>query len=272
MIFRLYDAAAAGNEIVRDRHTTLDSSPVNVSGGLFNVLIGSGSVQDGSGPGSFADLSAAFHAHSSVYLEVQVEFETLNPRTRIASAPYALGGPRGVTYTRWGRNSCPAGSTLVYAGYPVSSGYQTAGTSSQLCLAPDPTWDEFSDANNNVGDLLGTEFVGVGGVPSFVALLNQDPYCAVCLQPDADTTFMYPGRQSCPEGWKTEYFGYLVSNASLNSAARDALCVDRNPDLIPGGSGNDDGNLWYTVEAICGSLPCPPYVNQREITCAVCSR
>jgi hypothetical protein len=26
------------------------------------------------------------------------------------------------------------------------------------------------------------------------------------------------------------------------------------------------------VEGVCGSLPCPPYVPRREITCVVCTK
>ncbi len=30
--------------------------------------------------------------------------------------------------------------------------------------------------------------------------------------------------------------------------------------------------LFYNVEAVCGSLPCPNYVNGWEITCVVCTK
>ena len=49
------------------------------------------------------------------------------------------------------------------------------------------------------------------------------------------------------------------------------VCVDHNAE--PTGSRSDnDGNLFYPVEARCGSLPCLPYVNGRELTCAVCTK
>ena len=49
-------------------------------------------------------------------------------------------------------------------------------------------------------------------------------------------------------------------------------CVDGNPDTLPGGKADKNGRLFYLVEAQCGSLKCPPYVQGREIVCAVCSK
>ena len=33
---------------------------------------------------------------------------------------------------------------------------------------------------------------------------------------------------------------------------------------------NHDGLLFFFVEGLCGSLPCPPYDETRELSCAVC--
>ena len=52
MTFRFFDAATAGDEILVDRHTAALTGAVTVSGGLFDVALGAGSVSDGSGPGS----------------------------------------------------------------------------------------------------------------------------------------------------------------------------------------------------------------------------
>ena len=42
--------------------------------------------------------------------------------------------------------------------------------------------------------------------------------------------------------------------------------------MIAGGQDNKNGALFYPVEAVCGSLPCPRYVNGWELTCAVCTK
>lgn len=49
-------------------------------------------------------------------------------------------------------------------------------------------------------------------------------------------------------------------------------CVDEKPDTLHGGHANKDGRLFYSVEARCGSLRCPPYIEGRELVCAVCSK
>ena len=49
-------------------------------------------------------------------------------------------------------------------------------------------------------------------------------------------------------------------------------CLDSRPEVEAGDQNNDDGRLMYVVEAVCGSLKCPPYVDNREIACVVCSK
>jgi len=50
------------------------------------------------------------------------------------------------------------------------------------------------------------------------------------------------------------------------------ICVDEDAEYVPGTQANKDGALLYPVEGVCGSLPCNPYVNGRELTCAVCTK
>ena len=51
-------------------------------------------------------------------------------------------GPRsgGVTYTRWGKSSCPniTGTELVYSGRTGGSHYQHGGAANYLCMPTDP--------------------------------------------------------------------------------------------------------------------------------------
>ena len=49
-------------------------------------------------------------------------------------------------------------------------------------------------------------------------------------------------------------------------------CVDENPESIPGSSANNYGALLYFTVSTCNGLPCPPYVNNRAITCVVCTK
>jgi len=90
MVFRFYDAPSAGNEILVDAHTGGGGNAVTVSGGLFNVQLGGGTVTDGSGAGTYTSLSEVFRDFGATYLAITVGGEVLSPRIRIQSAAYAL--------------------------------------------------------------------------------------------------------------------------------------------------------------------------------------
>lgn len=55
-------------------------------------------------------------------------------------------------------------------------------------------------------------------------------------------------------------------------AGTSFTCVDSHPDTLHGGSKSKEGYLLYPVEATCGSLKCPPYLEGRELVCVVCSQ
>jgi len=88
MVFRFHSADLGGDEILVDSHT--GGAAIAVSGGLFNVQLGSGTVSDGSGPGAYTSLAGVFANYADVWLAVQVGAEVLSPRTRIVAAGYAL--------------------------------------------------------------------------------------------------------------------------------------------------------------------------------------
>ena len=50
------------------------------------------------------------------------------------------------------------------------------------------------------------------------------------------------------------------------------ICVDGAPEVRPGGGLDHNGATLFLVSIHCGSLPCPPYEQGRELTCVVCSR
>jgi hypothetical protein len=90
MVFRFYDALSAGNEILVDSHTGGGGNAVIVSGGVFNVQLGGGTLTDGSGAGTYAALDQVFRDFGAVYLQITVGVENLSPRIRVQSAAYAL--------------------------------------------------------------------------------------------------------------------------------------------------------------------------------------
>ncbi|WAQ93770.1 hypothetical protein MAR_006241, partial [Mya arenaria] len=73
------------------------------------------------------------------------------------------------------------------------------------------------------------------------------------------------------EIWPQGQSGYLVAGEYQHASASEFICLDKRPKLREGGSLNHDGKTFYLAEAVCGSLPCPPYVEGRELTCVVCS-
>ena len=90
MVFRFYDAQSAGSEILVDAHTGGGGNAVIVTGGLFNVPLGGGTLADGSGAGSYTSLDQVFRDYGTVYLQITVGAETLSPRIRVQSAAYAF--------------------------------------------------------------------------------------------------------------------------------------------------------------------------------------
>lgn len=90
MTFRFFDQAVGGSMILIDEHVAPDG--IVVEGGLFAVQIGSGDVNDGAGayPDDPFAMQKTFRDYAALWLEIEIEGETLSPRTRVAAAPYAL--------------------------------------------------------------------------------------------------------------------------------------------------------------------------------------
>ena len=72
MIFRFYDAPSGGSECLVDEHLTSGTGDVLMSGGMFNVALGSGNVYDGGGAGFYIDLAEVFRDYTEVHVEVQI--------------------------------------------------------------------------------------------------------------------------------------------------------------------------------------------------------
>ena len=183
----------------------------------------------------------------------------------------------GTSYVRWGRTTCPGnGSEIVYSGYAGGSYYNHNGAAaSMLCLPKNPDWATHTDSEENSGFVYGAEYEPSSGrTDKFFGkgLADQDVPCVVCNVKSRSSSIMIPGKTSCHPGWTLEYTGYLMSGYYQHPAARDYYCIDKKPESITGGERNDDGYLLHFVEARCGSLKCPPYVNAWELTCVVCSK
>ena len=186
-------------------------------------------------------------------------------------------GPRsgGVTYIRWGRTTCPdtEGTELVYAGRAAGSLTNTGGGSNYQCVTEEPENFAFGPGTVDASYIFGAEYQMCGNVPSASLPLNDhDVPCVVCYVAPRETVLMIPGRYTCPPEWTREYYGYLMAERYSHQGRSTFECMDVAPETIAGDHANQDGALFHHVEPRCGSLPCPPYEQEKEMTCAVCSR
>jgi len=170
----------------------------------------------------------------------------------------------GAVYIRWGRKTCPPTATLVYDGVAGASHYHYGGGSEKLCLPHNPQWGKYQNGYQSRSYVYGAEYEGT-------SLHNHDVPCAVCHTVSRSSHLMIPAWKKCPSKWTKEYSGYLMAQRNdQRSSSFD--CVDEAPEAVNGGHRNMDGALFYKVEAVCGSLPCPKYVHGRELTCVVCTK
>ena len=189
-------------------------------------------------------------------------------------------GPRsgGVTYVRWGRTTCPdtEGTEVVYTGRAAASHYSSSGGGSNYqCLTADPANFDFGPGTVEASYIYGAEYQIFGNVPvSNLPLDCHDVPCTVCYVATRETALMIPGTYSCPPNWTREYYGYLMAERShpTHKGRSTFECVDVGAETAPGGEECEYEALLYHVEPRCGSLPCPPYEEEKEMTCVLCTR
>ncbi|VDH96285.1 Hypothetical predicted protein [Mytilus galloprovincialis] len=152
--------------------------------------------------------------------------------------------------------------------YAAGGNYGEAGSAAEyVCLPPDPNYVKTSGLG--YGHMYGAEFYGNFFASNAHA---QDVPCASCRTTLSTSVIMIPGKNTCYNGWREEYHGYLSSGAYYHAAASAYLCVDINPEYIIGGVDRHLGKLFFDVLTKCGSLKCPPYINNYPLTCVVCSK
>lgn len=183
----------------------------------------------------------------------------------------------GTVYVRWGRRECPDSAQLVYDGITSGGGYAEKGDGGNyICLPHEPIYDVTeSSAHGNRARIYPTELYG-NGFPPFQSFYDggDDIPCAVCRAESRPTVLMVPARNICPsEEWTLEYSGYL-SAGRYDVFRTEYICVDAEPQAVPRTAGYQNGAWLHPVEGRClsgGGLPCGPYVNGYELTCAICT-
>ncbi|XP_077978986.1 uncharacterized protein LOC144434409 [Glandiceps talaboti] len=144
-----------------------------------------------------------------------------------------------------------------------------------LCLPILPDYDENeveSDIQLDRGYLYHTEYSGSTG--PFVDKRYHDVSCAVCLDDLHDNIIMYPARNDCPSDWDVVYHGFLMAGRNSYQTT-EHVCVDVEGGFIVGTAESVIGGRLYPVEGRCptgSSIPCAPYVDGYELTCAICAK
>ncbi|XP_060581735.1 uncharacterized protein LOC132738283 [Ruditapes philippinarum] len=186
----------------------------------------------------------------------------------------------GAVYIRWGRTTCPgsgANTELVYSGIAGGSYYTHLGAATNLqCLPNDPVWGRYTDTAGSAF-MYGMEFeesldglIDTSNIQK--PLLNHNVPCVVCRSKKRISSLMVPGKFDCFPGWNFEYHGYLMAGSHGHKAGTSYICIDQAPQADPAGYRDENGALLYRVTAQCGSLPCPNYVQNRELPCSVCTK
>ena len=178
--------------------------------------------------------------------------------------------PAGVvTYTQWGNSTCPYGADTIYSGVMAGSYHSHEGSAVDPLCIPKTLSQQYLEKSGGYQNhiyLYAAEYITSG--PLYHSNGRFAP-CALCQVTGHTNKIMIPSRYECPNGWRREYYGYLMAGHYSNKAATQFTCVDKSVEPIRG-SGSGGGYHMYTVEANsdCGFLPCSPY----ELTCVVCTK
>ena len=180
----------------------------------------------------------------------------------------------GLVYTRWGRTTCPptSGTQLVYEGRAAGSSARVKGGGSDiLCLPNTPEYLEYGPEVQSTSPIYGVEYYPHKGQPLFSVHQHNMP-CAVCSGTKT-RVLMIPAKVNCPPQWQREYYGYLMGPHDTSNYRASYICVDKDPEVVPGQMhiNNPNSNNPHHVEATCHGLACPPYNQEKELACVVCS-
>lgn len=99
LTFSFYGVASGATPL----YLTVLQEDVVVNGGIYNVMIGSGTIT----PGAESALADVFQNHTDVWMGVEVDADgEMIERSRVGSVPYALGSDNGI----------PKGGIIMWSG------------------------------------------------------------------------------------------------------------------------------------------------------------
>ena len=184
------------------------------------------------------------------------------------------GTSGGVAYVRWGRTTCPENedTRMVYSGRAAGSPYnQRGGTSDVLCLPEEAVYGErYKSGAQGFSPIVGAEYETFEDEP-LAGVSEQNVPCVVCYVQRRSFSLVVPAATACPESWRMEYVGYLMSSHA-DYYRRSAVCVDESAESVCDSESNDNGSLFYHMEAGYTGLECPPFDPEKELSCVVCTK
>ena len=189
------------------------------------------------------------------------------------SSPSLPPPPSSYAYTHWGSKSCGNGAELLYAGFMAGSHYTQGGNGGNyLCMHPDVQWPEKVNAGNDDQSILyTTEYEVSSNVDPSSTGHDQEAACAMCLRPNAGSTYVQWGRTACSNGHTAEYTGYVMAQ-TYSQKKSEFICVDAARESAVGGSsGSQDGALLYFTEFDQVLSSSTSYETNKEVACTVCS-
>lgn len=136
-----------------------------------------------------------------------------------------------------------------------------------MCLPNNPELSNRTAPENSI--LAGSEYEE--GNYFIRGAQDEDAPYALCRSRNTTSAVMIPGRITCYDGWKMEYYGVL-SSGYYGYRPSSFICIDSLPEFIQGGQDSKNGFRLYPTSTKCGSLPCPPYGDNLAVNCVVCSK
>ena len=178
----------------------------------------------------------------------------------------------GTVYIRWGHDQCPSTAQLMYSGRAGGPHFDhTGGGSNPQCLPLDPNFLAPINGTQYRAYMYGSEYRTHTDSNSLIhGRNNADVPCAVCHVSNRTAVYMVPAKYTCPSGWTREYYGYLMAEW-YDDYRSQFVCVDNALKQVPGKPTYDGGWQIHFIEGRCGSLPCPPYDETKELSCAICT-
>jgi hypothetical protein len=255
MVFKFWSAETSGVFILMDSHTAASGGAITATNGLFDVVLGTGVISDGTGAGTYATLSEVFRDYGTVFLELGVGVETLSPRVQISAAPFSLNSDRvdGLDSTSLLRRDASdtfAGPVLTLDTSSLLSLPAGSAAAPSLTFTGDTDTGLFRSAANQLGLVTGgaqrftlysngdVSVAGKLGVNGTSINLNEDG-------PDATTTINFYENSA----FNGEYFRWNNANPAFelsDDLTIDGMFQQTSPNLAINYDGPDgDANITF---------------------------